>query len=646
MTLTNVPYTLVPALANPRMERAESKPGLFPILAAAFVLLLSGFGVAHAGAATTSPVNALEPVESNFASANSAVPLDLADRCPTPGPCTLYVATTGSNSNPGTSSKPFLTISKAASVAVAGSVICVSPGTYNEQVTSSTNGTAGHWIFFVSPTPQGAHVVRPSAVVGSPGNQVREFLIHGNYTEVNGFEISGGDEGIYGDGTFKCATNNLIHDTGGDGIAMNCSDYAAIYDNTIHDCGKFATYCGSGISFYEAIASDSQSGFHNWVSHNTSYANSNVGVTNCHDGNGIIFDDWNNTQNGCARSQPAYTQDGLVEENLAYGNGGVGIKPYQSSNITYRNNTAFENQAGGTNGPSVPAELANEGSSSAGNIYANNIAVASQVIHATADAIYDQNGTATWDNNLTLCYNSSGTPLVGSSCAGGMAPPEDSNVWGEDPLFADSNTADFHLQSGSPALGAGTTTFGVPATDMDGNPLPTPPFIGAYACEGAGCPATPTPTATATATPTATSTVATPTATATATRTATPTATPTATQTPVGMVLVSPSSLNFGAKTTVGKTSKFKRVTIKNNGNRKTGVPVNVEMESASPSVFAVKSQCKKTLKPGKSCKVSVTFKPVDDTTAETGSLMIFDNASGSPQSVSLSGMGKAARKK
>lgn len=608
-------------------------------LAALFAVLTVSAILAYE-IATTSRVSALEPVESTFASVALAVPLDLADRCPTPGPCTLYVATNGSNSNPGTSSKPFLTIGKAASVAVAGSVICVSSGTYNERVTSSTNGTAAKWIFFVSTTPQGAHVMQPSATVGSPGNQVREFLIHGDYTEVNGFEISGGDEGIYADGTFKCAMHNLVHDTGGDGIAMNCSDYSAIYGNTIHDCGKFATYCGSGISLYEAIASDTQSGFHNWVSHNISYANSNVGVTNCHDGNGIIFDDWNNTQNGCALSQPAYTEDGLVEENLAYGNGGVGIKPYQSSNITYRNNTAFENQAGGANGPSVPAELANEGSTAAGNIYANNIAVASQAIHSTADAIYDQNGTATWDNNLTLCYNSSGDPLVGNSCAGGVAPPEDSNVWGEDPLFVASESADFHLQSGSPALGAGTTTFGVPATDMDGNPLPTPPFIGAYACEGGGCPATPTPTATATATPTATATGATPTATPTAT------STPTATPTPVGIVSISPTSVDFGTKTTVGKTSKSKSVTVKNNGNKKTGLPVTVTMETASPSVFAVKSQCKKTLNPGKRCKVSVTFKPVDDTTAETGSLMIFDDATGSPQLVGLSGMGKAPKKK
>jgi centrosomal CEP192-like protein/beta-propeller repeat-containing protein len=159
--------------------------------------------------------------------------------------------------------------------------------------------------------------------------------------------------------------------------------------------------------------------------------------------------------------------------------------------------------------------------------------------------------------------------------------------------------------------------------------------------------ATPTSTATATPTKTATATVtATSTATATPTATATATATPTPTPTPVGMVSVSPSSLNFGTKTSVGKTSKPKKITIKNDGAKKTGMPVMVEVESASPSVFAVKSQCRKTLSPGKSCKVSVTFKPVDDTTAETGSLTIFDSAAGSPQSVELSGMGKTPKKK
>ena len=82
------------------------------------------------------------------------------------------------------------------------------------------------------------------------------------------------------------------------------------------------------------------------------------------------------------------------------------------------------------------------------------------------------------------------------------------------------------------------------------------------------------------------------------------------------------------------------------NGNKKTGAAVSVEMESALPSVFTVKSQWGKTLALGKKCKVSVIFTPLDDTTAETGSLKILDNATGSPQSVSLSGMGRAAKKK
>ncbi|MGB3550868.1 MAG: hypothetical protein WA993_09265 [Candidatus Binatus sp.] len=49
--------------------------------------------------------------------------------------------------------------------------------------------------------------------------------------------------------------------------------------------------------------------------------------------------------------------------------------------------------------------------------------------------------------------------------------------------------------------------------------------------------------------------------------------------------------------------------------------------------------------KPGKSCKVSVTFTPAN-TTGQTGSLKIVDNVIGEPQTVPLSGTGKAAKKK
>jgi hypothetical protein len=150
-----------------------------------------------------------------------------------------------------------------------------------------------------------------------------------------------------------------------------------------------------------------------------------------------------------------------------------------------------------------------------------------------------------------------------------------------------------------------------------------------------------TPTATATATRTATATptaTATRTATATATATATTTATPTPTMTPLGTLSFKPDPVSFGDKTKVDKTSK-KEVTIKNTDPKHSGLDVTLTGETAL-APFAVKKQCIKTLKPGQSCKVEVTFTPTDSS-LQTGMLTINDNASGEPQEDPLSGTGK-----
>ena len=58
-----------------------------------------------------------------------------------------------------------------------------------------------------------------------------------------------------------------------------------------------------------------------------------------------------------------------------------------------------------------------------------------------------------------------------------------------------------------------------------------------------------------------------------------------------------------------------------------------------------IKKSCTdKSLKPGKRCKMSVTFRP-PDTMTHTGVLTIFDNAGSGSQTVQLSGTGKAAKK-
>jgi alpha-L-arabinofuranosidase len=142
--------------------------------------------------------------------------------------------------------------------------------------------------------------------------------------------------------------------------------------------------------------------------------------------------------------------------------------------------------------------------------------------------------------------------------------------------------------------------------------------------------ATRTATATATGTSTATATV-TSTATVTATQNATSTAT--ATPTPVAIGAVSPTSLSFG-KRTVGTRSPAKTVTLKNTGT----ASLNVTSVSTTTE-FSQTNTCTAALLPGTSCGISVKFAPTV-VGAITGSLTINDNASNTPQIVSLSGKG------
>lgn len=62
----------------------------------------------------------------------------------------IYVAKNGDNSNAGTLESPYLTISKAASIAVAGDIVYIREGTYEETLKPTNSGTAGNPIIFQS----------------------------------------------------------------------------------------------------------------------------------------------------------------------------------------------------------------------------------------------------------------------------------------------------------------------------------------------------------------------------------------------------------------------------------------------------------------------------------------------------------------
>ena len=355
-----------------------------------------------------------------------------------------------------------------------------------------------------------------------------------SYVTVNGLTISGGQEGLIAghdgsaSGSHRCFTHNTVEYAGNFGIAVWGGEYDVIFGNIVHDNAKFspainvqnsgsAWWSGSGISLLVPISADHAAAWHNWISHNISYNNDSPGSS---DGDGIIYD---------SADEVPYLEPVLIEENLCYGNGGEGIREYDSHNVMVRNNTVWKDVQD-TTAPQELENLPGPGSVSGySNVWINNIAVATRQVDNSALAIKigaDYSNVPAVENNLTFCYNSSGVGLPGTACTSGSFA-SDGNVLGSDPLLTSPST-DFHLQGSSPALGAGTSAYGVPATDMDGNALSSPPPIGAYSCEGGSCP---TATATATVTPTATSTAATPTPTATSTgptATATPTATSTA----------------------------------------------------------------------------------------------------------------------
>ncbi len=99
-------------------------------------------------------------------------------------------------------------------------------------------------------------------------------------------------------------------------------------------------------------------------------------------------------------------------------------------------------------------------------------------------------------------------------------------------------------------------------------------------------------------------------------------------------VTLSASSLTFASGVNVASAAQS--VTVTNSG---TGA-LNFSGFSISPSSFVETNNCGTSLAAGANCTVSVTFTPTS-TAAVSGSLTLTDNATGSPQTVTLSGTGE-----
>ena len=201
----------------------------------------------------------------------------------------FYVSPSGNNGNSGSSAQPFRTINKACSVVNPGDTIWIRDGTYNENVSIHRSGNSANYIYIKSVNKWGAKVIGSGAYNG--------FDINGNYIEIDGIELTNPN----GHG-FNCEHSHHIrifnchaYNCGNSGISGGYSDFYHFEGNVCHNNASLSWY--SGISVYEAKSiGDNAPGYHVVIRNNICYENFSFSGPHT-DGNGIIIDDWNYTQN-------------------------------------------------------------------------------------------------------------------------------------------------------------------------------------------------------------------------------------------------------------------------------------------------------------------------------------------------------------
>ena len=412
---------------------------------------------------------------------------------PTRAPTTLYVSPTGIDVSGGTSAATaFRTIGYGITQMIAGDTLLLADGLYreNDLDLADLNATAANPTTIRSINRWGARIESTSGF-----SSVLE-ITSCNYVVIDGLEVFNNRSGTgqndpdvdWVAGIQARLSNHVTirncyaHDCGCNGLVARDGDYITIERNVARDNAKTNPFNCSGITIFQPIAADLAPGPHIIVRQNVVFENecrlpfSPAGFTVPTDGNGIILDDFNATQN----SGTPYTMETLVENNLAFNNGGAGIKTFESGNAIIRNNTTYHNNFVLKDFASFTGEIGLQAVSGTVEV-SNNIAVnpQGQSSYALSYESFGVSGAVNSNSNL----------LVGRvNHQGGTFGQTMDNVVNEAqqsfPAFAGASTdpnisftsvddfaARFALTPGSPAVDAGNASLAA-AVDLLGQPRP------------------------------------------------------------------------------------------------------------------------------------------------------------------------------
>jgi len=384
------------------------------------------------GSCLTSPTPS--PVQYSITPAISGVyPSIPAAPSVSPSGKAYYVAPNGLDSNAGSQSLPFQSITKGMGVLQAGDTLFVRGGTYTETLDDCLG----------TPFPSGTSWDNPVTIAGAPGEKVTIQPPSGSTFALD-YQCGGGIQYVIFDNLIFDGSNlsNTVVKLAGKG-----SHHIRLQNSEIF--GSPTQNGILGVSPYSELLNLN-------IHHNAAYGIYNTGHNtlmdhlDVHDNGGYgvhIYADGGNVNNNTLRNSRIYNNGfhmrncwggcihpGMVlssgtgnvaYNNLIYNNGNVGIQVgWSGENTSIYNNTIYGNGKGCMR--------------------------------------IDNSTGATIRNNI--CFNNNGD-IQGST----NSLTQDHN-YTSDPQFVNA-PADFHLKQGSPAIDAGMTLSQV-ATDIDGGKRP------------------------------------------------------------------------------------------------------------------------------------------------------------------------------
>ncbi len=379
---------------------------------------------------------------------------------PSNAECTLHVAPSGSDNNPGTKVAPFKSIQKAANVVNPGDVVCVADGVYTDDglwpedriVNLNRGGTVENWVVFRSENKWGA-------VLEGEDNRIDYCWVFGknaSYVRVENFELRG------------CAEGGFWSNSG-------VAHQIYIFGNNIHHMGRkcTGTWGGYGLGAYKGKGLDQHTYDSNVIHDNGRYATGEKGCDN-------------ETQYELDLKAGKCTEADKLSCWCphCYKNHDHGLYLQYGPNTNVVNNLFYNNNRGwsiivGSRGLAENWVISN-------NTFANpNPNRCGHIIieHGTAGVLiqnnifYKPNESAIniyqpqAQNEVTV-RNNILSPGVGMFCD---AVPEgyvvEDNLFDTDPLFVNPSENDFHLNANSPAIDNGQA-LSAPVVDIEGNVRP------------------------------------------------------------------------------------------------------------------------------------------------------------------------------